>query len=353
MLSEDKGMYNTFNYNLKKVHEDVQEALKEYYKKLTQDKIGNAAEIKSLMECVIETKGTKIPPKVMEHLRKTRDVTSTNEGGAWIPWKEAVAKYGEDILTEMVIAKTIASRTNAMLPPNSKIEWPRNLEVAALTESWNNKRMSIDETSNEVPAGSSTDFENKFDEVQNMVKKMRADTGMIKKKTPEDAGKPGALPIPEQDKVAVANIRKAHTAWDRNRREFSALISKSSSHANTKGCKFELDLQALVPQGITLQFMETFKVMTICLFVVGGPPRSARIPEIDFRTWRVSILSHHVTGKTEDEVLQKLEQTFMRGETFTNDDLSLAAATCTKMADIIKTGNKKAVALKPWFKIDD
>ena len=43
----------------------------------------------------------------------------------------------------------------------------------------------------------------------------------------------------------------------------------------------------------------------------------------------------------------------MRGEMFTNDDLSLAAATCTKMADIIKTGNKKAVALKPWFKIDD
>jgi hypothetical protein len=186
----------------------------------------------------------------------------------------------------MVIAKTIASRQNAMLPPTTKIEWPRNLEVASLTESWNNKRKSIDETSNEVAAGSSTDFEKKFDEYQNMGKKMRADTDVnTAKKAHQDAGKPGVPKkdeVSEQDKVAVANIRKAHSAWDRSRREFSALVSKSASHANTKGCKFELDLQALIPQGITLQFMETFKVMTICLFVVGGPPRSARIPEIDF-----------------------------------------------------------------------
>jgi len=196
-----------------------------------------------------------------------------------------VTKYGEDILTEMVTAKTIASRPNAMLPPNTKIEWPRNLEVAALTESWNKKRKSIDATANEVAAGSSTDFEKKFDEYQNIDKKMRASTGAnTAKNTPEDAGKPGVKKeeVSEQDKVALANIRKAHSAWDRSSREFSALVGKSAGHANTKGCKFQLDLQALIPQGITLQFMETFKVMTICLFVVGGPPRSARIPEIDF-----------------------------------------------------------------------
>ena len=247
MLSEDKGFYNTFNYNLKKVHSDVQAALKEYYKKLTEDKVGNAAEIKSLMECVIEAKGKELPPKLLSQMHKTIDEKETNEGGTWLPWKEAVAKYGEDILTEMVIAKTIDSRHNAMLPASTKIEWPRNLEVAALTESWNNKRKSIDETSNEVAAGSSTDFAKKFDEYQNMGKKMRTNTGVnTAKRTPEDAGKTKVekVEVSEQDKVAAANIRKAHSAWDRSRREFSALISKSSSHDNTKGCKFELDLQA-------------------------------------------------------------------------------------------------------------
>jgi len=43
----------------------------------------------------------------------------------------------------------------------------------------------------------------------------------------------------------------------------------------------------------------------------------------------------------------------MRGDSFKNDDLILAAATCTKVADLIKIGNKKAMALKPWFKIGD
>ena len=61
ILSEDENFYNTFNYNMKKVHKNVQEALKEYYGKLTEDKIGNAAEIKSLMECVIQAKGNELP----------------------------------------------------------------------------------------------------------------------------------------------------------------------------------------------------------------------------------------------------------------------------------------------------
>jgi hypothetical protein len=186
-------------------------------------------------------------------------------------------------------------------------------------------------------------------------------SGQVAGKNPEAVVKGE---ISEQDKVAVANIREAHSAWDRSRRDFEALVSKSAGHANTKGCKFELDLQALIPQGITLQFIETFKVMTICLFVVGGPPRSARSVPWDtprrsrsyqksiLRTWRVSILSHHVTGTAEDEVLQKLERAFLRGDKFANGDLILAAATCTKLADLIKIGNKKASALKPWFNVD-
>ena len=348
---------------MKKVHIDVQAALKEYYKKLTEDKVGNAAEIKDLMDCVIDAKGKKLPEQLLQKFHKTIDEKETNEGGTWIPWKEAVAKYGEDILTEMVTAKTISSRPSALLPPNTKIEWPRNLEVAAITESWNNKRSSIDETSNAVDAGSSTDFQTKFEEYQNMNKKMRVSTegkqAVNKAAVPADK-----VEVSEQDKVAVANIRKAHSAWDRSRRDFEALVSKSAGHANTKGCKFELDLQALIPQGITLQFMETFKVMTICLFVVGGPPRSARIVPWDtprrsrsyqksiLRTWRVSILSHHVTGTAEDEVLQKLERAFLRGDKFANGDLILAAATCTKIADLIKIGNKKVMALKAWFNVD-
>jgi hypothetical protein len=290
---------------MKKVHIDVQAALKEYYKKLTEDKVGNAAEIKDLMDCVIDAKGKKLPEQLLQKFHKTIDEKETNEGGTWIPWKEAVAKYGEDILTEMVTAKTISSRPSALLPPNTKIEWPRNLEVAAITESWNNKRSSIDETSNAVDAGSSTDFQTKFEEYQNMNKKMRVSTEG--KQAVNKAGVPAdKVEATEQEKVAVANIRKGHNAWDRSMREFSALVAKSASHVNTKGCKFELDLKALI-----------------------------------------------LRGKKDDEVLQKLEQKFMLGDSLKHDDLKLAASTCTTIADLIKTGNKKAQGLKSWFKIDE
>ena len=55
--------------------------------------------------------------------------------------------------------------------------------------------------------------------------------------------------MPERDKVAVANLRRTHSLWDRARRDYNALVAKSEANENTQGCKFERDLKSIVQQG--------------------------------------------------------------------------------------------------------
>ena len=47
-------------------------------------------------------------------------------------------------------------------------------------------------------------------------------------------------------KEAVSRARNMHGRWDRTRREWEGLLTRSEGHPNTVGCKFEVDLRHLV-----------------------------------------------------------------------------------------------------------
>ena len=52
----------------------------------------------------------------------------------WMSWKQAEDIEGYDVLVAQVRAGTIESRAHPRLPPNSTIEWPKNLQVRMRSE---------------------------------------------------------------------------------------------------------------------------------------------------------------------------------------------------------------------------
>ena len=102
----------------------------------------------------------------------------------------------------------------------------------------------------------------------------------------------------------MQGIRKVHSAWDKANSAFSALVKKSAEHPNTTGCKFEKDLETI-----------------------------------------------RVKGHAIDRVLQQLEEKFLTGANFDDDDIRAGASQAAAMTIKIKEGKKKAGALRPWFKL--
>ena len=47
----------------------------------------------------------------------------------------------------------------------------------------------------------------------------------------------------------MKQVRDAHAKWDRSRRDWEAVRDLSSQCDNTKGCKFEGELEGLLAQG--------------------------------------------------------------------------------------------------------
>ena len=84
----------------------------------------------------------------------------------------------------------------------------------------------------------------------------------------------------------------------------SATIDRSEGNDNTKGCKFEADLKALLTQ-----------------------------------------------GEQDDLKLVALEQKFMRGERYTDEEVQDASALAKTLKETIKSGTKIVQAMKPWFNI--
>eukprot|EP00969_Alexandrium_andersonii_P081784 3605132-Alexandrium_andersonii.AAC.1 len=100
------------------------------------------------------------------------------------------------------------------------------------------------------------------------------------------------------------HIRKAHSAWDRARGDFAGAIMQSKTNENTKGCKFEKDLEVDIESGSQL-----------------------------------------------DQELVHFEAKFARGERYTNEELERAATVTKNIKELIKSSTKKVQGLKLWFKM--
>jgi len=259
--------------------------------------------MKEFMDAVANSKRGGIPKEVLEKRMIIAHEDTEGEEGAWLPWNEVAKKEGHDALLEMISAGTVLCRRHIHLPLNSKIVYPFNQQVAYVKEGWSKqKKRSERESFNDTAAAGADD----------VAKFHRRWSESSPAKAPAKAPPQGPAPSPadkggtERDKVAIGNLRKTHSAWDRARREYTALVAKSKDHQNTSGCKLETDLGDAVTTGTNL-----------------------------------------------DSKLLTYETKFLEGKAFTDAEIGSIAATVGQLVDIMKTNNKRAAAMKPWFKLED
>ena len=269
------------------------------------------------MDTILSNRRGSLPA---DFVRKCRRVEKSEEGideGGYFPWKEIADKEGHDALLEMVKAGTVVTRRHPKLPADSAIAYPYNQQVAYVVEKWISKTRVVDAEDSVSHADAEQDtlagLEQRAKGASSAIASRRAGTGgTVAASMPNaspGANAVGALPMPAgpspRDKEAVANVRKTHGLWDRAKREYTALVSKSKACSNTQGCKFEQDLEVTIQQGASL-----------------------------------------------DDDLMKYEIKFLEGRTYSNDDVSEMSRLVTTAVDLIKAGNKKASALRPWFKVE-
>ena len=94
-------------------------------------------------------------------------------------------------------------------------------------------------------------FDAKFQHQKDKLTKPIADGPSFSGSASGASGPPPGSLDPEQEKV-VQLIRKAHSAWDRQKRSFQAAVAKSGGHQNTKGSAVEGQLKLVVSEGDTV-----------------------------------------------------------------------------------------------------
>ena len=193
------------------------------------------------------------------------------------------------------------------LPSSSSIPFPRNQQVRFVKEVFSRKRKRGEETRRE-DAGEDPEtvesFAATYDHfVHNSLNAALSSSAGSNLGAPPGPGKDVGGQA-ERDKTTVTNLRKAHSLWDRSTRDFEALVRKSGSHPNTTGCKFEKDLVLII-----------------------------------------------TSGASRDSAVKGFEQTFLEGKSFSDEEIKKAADVSNNVLKLVKEGQKKAAALRPWFKL--
>ena len=267
------------------------------------------------MKIVKNSKKGRYDESFLTMCRVVTNEDTAGTTGEWEPWRKAANEIGEENLREMVESGTMVTRLDPRLPPNSKIQWPNNQQVAHVREVWSNLAKQT-ESKKEVSTKPQDEEGTKKSK-----KNLKRQKKNKKKKFQWQSRPSGSQPSPqlqvvneakdkqlkdklEKDKSVVAGIRRAHSAWDRQKRDWEALVEKSNQHPNTKGCKFESALSDLL-----------------------------------------------AAGMTHDKVITAKESKHLRGEALSETDVAEALQECKLLHELMKNGSKKAQALRPWFNL--
>ena len=108
--------------------------------------------------------------------------------------------------------------------------------------------------------------------------------------------------VDEATKFAIKQLRKVHSQWDRQCREFQSIITQSKNHDNTQGSKVERELDEVTEKCIKI-----------------------------------------------DSELVQIEQCFMVNGKLTAAEVKQVAQLCTDMKKLIDSGKEKSKGLKSWF----
>ena len=106
----------------------------------------------------------------------------------------------------------------------------------------------------------------------------------------------------DRDNVAICNLQKAHSLWDKSKRVWEGTLQKSATHENTNGCRFEALSKAAI----------------------------VALDKVDSKN-------------------MEMEQKHLTGHKLTDDELKEAASRTTQLVKEIKEGNKKKTELNRWM----
>ena len=310
-----KSCYNKFSYRLQQAGPEVAQE----YTELKAE--GDEEKLKSFVEVIMNSKGVPPADIINRKRRKVEEVTTNSQEG-WVAWSKAARDEGEDVLLELVESGTIKSRPRPGLPADSKIKYPNNLQVLIITEKIKKKDGAIDETTL-----TETRDPEQPEEHEEFLKDFTAHKMEIKyrnDKTPDmpagqasnarsarpistttsEVSEPNKTEIDGKTKIAIKNLHKQHSSWDRQKREFQGLVSQSQLNENTQGSKVERELD---------------KIVTACTEA--------------------------------DTELTNIEQTFLVKGALSDSDIARVATLCDAIKKSCDDGKTKASGLKAWFKI--
>ena len=231
----------------------------------------------------------------------------TDDLHEWTTFKKALQKYDEDVLLAMIRSKSLEIQRDPQIPESLQIPFPKYLQVRLRSQSEliRNDRGRLVEDKTEID-----DAEYEAQILANAAPTQT--TGHRSANVqPALAGEPttdkkDAEKMPEAVQLAVKGARLTHQACDKFKRDIGVALMISKGNPNSKGCKLETDLEALV-----------------------------------------ATLQHG------DQKVLKFEKDCVasNGREVTNADIQEAGAECTKLDKEIKGGRQKMAALKSLWKL--
>lgn len=255
-------------------------------------KEGTAGEARQFVE-MVKASGVRT-----SKVRAVAEIDTVDDENTWMSWKEASDKEGEAQLRAMVSANTVESRRHPKIPENADIQWPFYLQIKINVEK-TCKRKKTTEEDKEDTTTEMADFENRW--CQRALPRSSSTT------TAPEAQKEKEKEKDEKDeatKAALAEVRKMHGVWDRFCRDAQGTIMASTQCENTNGCKIQIDLEQELKVGATVD-KTILAFETACATIKKADP----------------------------------------------EDITNVAAQCHALDSILKSGRKKAVALKGLFKL--
>ena len=246
-------------------------------------------------------KNSKTSSDFNAHLNRNDDLLT------WTTFKKALEKYDEDVLLAMIRTKSLEYQRDPQIPESLQIPFPKYLQVRLRSQSelTRNDRGRLVEDKTEID-----DAEYEAQILANAAPTQT--TGHRSANVqPALAGEPttdkkDADKMPEAVQLAVKGARLTHQACDKFQRDISVALAISKGNANSRGCKIETDLEALV-----------------------------------------------AALQDGDKKVLKFEQDCVatNGKEITNADIEEAGAQCTKLDKEIKGGRQKMAALKSLWKL--
>ena len=144
------------------------------------------------------------------------------------------------------------------LPEDSKIPYPLNQEIRSCQEVSNTKRRAINSTSKTCKVAATEDTSELFNQVHGLAMGPDGTIGDVGSSLAHAAGgdnlaaQAGGVIIklsPEIRLAANKNMQQAIGDWAKKKRELLGVVAKSKQCENTKGCRFEQDLEASIEVG--------------------------------------------------------------------------------------------------------